>query len=114
MKVLFLRALYLRLTPKKRERKMELWERDLSAIAKAKINAKIAWRRFDTQTRGMGLVFVIIMFMILIVNIIPFALGKTIQQLDSANYADALKVACKEKDFYNLNFRTCEGVDTRP
>lgn len=98
----------------KRHRKQELWERDLTAYQRFKINARVVWRRFDTQTRGMGLVFVIIMAMMLVVNIIPLILGTVIRTIETAPYSDALKTACKDKEFYNWNFKSCETIKVRP
>lgn len=98
----------------KKNRKIELWERDLSPYQRFKINSRIAWRRFDTQTRGMGFVFVLIMGMMLIINLVPLVFSKTLQSIESNNYKDALSAACKDMQFYSLNFKTCEGIGVRP
>ena len=96
------------------KKRKELWELNKTPIQKFKINARIAWRRFDIQTRGMGFVLVIIMVMMITINIIPLTLSKTLQSIESNNYKDSLTIACKDMQFYSLNFKTCEGVDSRP
>lgn len=96
------------------KRKKELWELNTTPIQRFRIRARIAWRRFDIQTRGMGFVFVIIMTMMVVVNVIPLTLSKTLQTIESNNYKDALQTACKDMQFYSLNFKTCEGIGVRP
>lgn len=98
----------------KKPKKKELWERDLTFYQRFKINSRIAWRRFDTQTRGMGLMFVIVIGLMLVVNIIPLVLGTVIKAMETAPYKEALTTACKDKEFYNWNFRECETVEVRP
>lgn len=109
-----LRALRLKITGVKRQKKVELWERDLSPIAKFKINARIAWRRFDVQTRGMGFIFVLLIVVMIVINIMPLIFSKTITQMENQPFSEALSTACKDKDFYNLNFRSCETRGVRP
>lgn len=100
--------------PVNRNRKQELWERDLSAMSKFKINARQKWRRFDTQTRGMGFIFVLLFGVILLVNLIPLIAHQWIRQIETAPYKDALNTACLNQDFYNLNFKSCETIGVRP
>lgn len=98
----------------RRPRKKELWERDLSFYAKFKINARVAWRRFDTQSRGMGLMFVLLMIIMVGINIIPLTLGTIIKTMETAPYKEALTTACKDTQFYNWNFKECETIKVRP
>lgn len=94
--------------------KQELWEKDLSAYRRFKINANVKWRRFDTQTRGMGLILVILLGGLLLVTCIPFVTNYINQELDKGKYNTALNIACKDLQFYALNFRSCENSDVRP
>lgn len=100
--------------PPQQHRKQELWERDLSFYQRAKINGRVKWRRFDTQTRGMGFIFVLLMALMIVINIIPLIFSSVIRQIESAPYKEALAFSCKDKDFYNWHFKDCESAGVRP
>lgn len=53
------------------KRKKELWELNKTPYQRFKINARIAWRRFDIQTRGMGLCLLCILGMMLVLTLLP-------------------------------------------
>lgn len=99
---------------KKSIRKLEIWEKNLSVWQKFKINARIKWRRFDTQTRGMGLIFVMLISVVILSSTVP-AMVQGIQKLIMGDkYKTALDTACKDKEFYAFNFQKCEDIGARP
>lgn len=116
MKLYQIRFIFRRIaSPKKQKiKKIELWERDLSAYQRFKVNARIKWRRFDTQTRGLGLLMVLFMSIMITVSLIPIAFNGALRQIEEARYSSALHNACNDRDFYNLNFKSCETVGVRP
>ena len=96
------------------KKEKELWERGLNPIQRFRINSRVIWRRFDTQTRGMGMIFLIMFAALIAINVIPLTLSKYIQQVESSHYQEQLQTACKNMTFYSMNFKTCEGIGARP
>lgn len=97
-----------------RKKKKELWEENKTPLERFKINARVMWRRFDTQTRGMGLFFVLILAVVISSAIFPLA-GQSIQRsIDNERYKTALITACINMDFYSWNYKQCEDIGVRP
>lgn len=99
---------------KNNKKKKELWELNKTPYERFKINSKIAWRRFDTQTRGMGLILLLIFGIVLISPIISL-IGNAINDYTNKNkYKEALATACLDKQFYAFHFEDCEDQGVRP
>lgn len=94
--------------------KIPYWKRKLTTWQIFKINAKVAWRRFDTQTRGMGLLLVLIFGLLIVINVIEALAVYIAGYTDREKYASALETACLDSQFYSWNFRSCENVNIRP
>ena len=95
-----------------------LWKRHLKPSEIRRINMRVAWRRFDTQTRGMGLVFVLLITAMVVIQVLSgiFAIiyNYINEESNKATYGNALKTACSDKQFYAWNFYKCEDVNIRP
>jgi len=102
-----------RLPPRMLKRK-ELWEMNKSKSEVMKINLTQAWRRFDTRSRGMGLMFVLMMSILIMMAIIPMIIDGVQYMFNEGKYREGLKTACLGDMFYSLNFKTCEDIGIRP
>lgn len=94
--------------------KREIWMRDKTPYQRFRVNAKIIWRRFDTQTRGMGLTLVVLMFIMILINVFTAIAHWIASYVDNTNYKDALSTACLDSQFYAWNFKSCEHVKVKP
>lgn len=96
------------------KRKDILWKKDKKRWEIIKIHAKTAYRRFDTQTKGMGALFIMLFSIMIIINLFPLFMVWIVEHDEKTKYADALKIACTDKSFYSLNFKSCENIEVRP
>ena len=94
--------------------KTPYWKRDKTAWQIFKVNAKTLWSRFDTQTRGMGVLLVILMVFMIVINVMGAIVGSVYSYLNNQKYSDALKGGCTDKTFYAWNFKACEDAGVRP
>lgn len=97
-----------------KDKKKELWELEATPYEKFKINARVKWRRFDTQTRGMGLIFVMLLGAMIIINGFSALALYISDYIDNTKYQSALTTACTTTEFYALNFKSCENIGVRP
>ena len=99
---------------KNNKRKDILWKRDKSRIEIFKIQMRVAYRRFDTQTRGMGLTLLLLIGVIVVINLFSFVGMAIIDYYDHIKYSSALEKACLDQTFYSWNFKSCENIGVRP
>lgn len=98
----------------KNNKKKELWEKDKTKWQIFKINATIAWRRFDTQTKGMGMFFVMIFGIMLVITSLPLISEVIMKQFQLQKFKTALETACPTMEFYSRNYKDCEEIGVRP
>lgn len=94
--------------------KKPLWMRGKTSKEIRNIKFKTAWRRFDTQTRGMGMLIVILMCFMIVINVISAIANAIFTTINNMKYKDALAGGCKDKTFYAWNFKPCEDAGVRP
>lgn len=96
------------------KRKDMLWKKDKTTWEIMKINSRVAWRRFDTQMRGMGLFFVIIIVAMSIMPLATYISAEVKQYQEAEKYKSALVLACVNNEFYSWHFTQCEDIGIRP
>jgi len=66
-------------------RKKELWEKDKNSFQRARINIRLWFLKFNRQTHGMGIIFIMLVIIIIIVQamsyIIPTPVSQEMQNL---------------------------------
>ena len=91
-----------------------LWKRNKTRITQFKIHAGVAWRRFDTQTKGQGLFLCCFIGAIMLINLFGWIGGIITQSYNQSHYSNALKTFCIDKQFYSWNYKVCEDIGVRP
>lgn len=103
-----------RAKPDYRYNKTPYWKRDLTAWQVFKVNFRTAWRRFDVQTRGMGLVLVLMMGLFVVINVLGWVGNIIINSIYLQPHAEQMKTACLDREFYIPYFKQCEDLGVRP
>lgn len=91
-----------------------LWKRGKPKIEQYKIHFGVLWRRFDTQTKGQGLVMVLFLGGFVLLNLFGWIGGILSTYYNQQHYSNALKTFCTDKQFYSWNYKVCEDIGVRP
>ena len=94
--------------------KVPYWKRNTTKWQQFKINARVNYRRFDTQTRGVGLVLIMLVGAMILIQIIQDFGWWLSERLKDNSYRQALDKFCADKQFYTYNFQACENRGVRP
>ena len=94
--------------------KVPYWKRNITKWQQFRINSRIAYRRFDTQTRGLGLVLIMLVGAMILIQVIQDAGWWINEKLKDNSYRQALSKFCTDKQFYTYNFQPCENQGVRP